>query len=1287
MVPFSLGLFASLFGLPTQNLRGADLISLLETLSDAQSQIAHIREDFEPEAGLSQSVTLTLVPEAEGSFGTEFESQSTSGDSTGSNSETNIGLDSRLVLLERGAPPQLPEAPVVSTAPPAPEVKLSSLLGDPEPFFWGKITQDIAASYEVEQTTAGFAPTAASTADKGVTRAPRTIDDRTDGNADIEWLIDDEDLTINATAQPNLVVALPTLPVEISTDPEPVQPIEAPEPAPEDPEETAAPVPDNGSSGPVDGEIVTEVANTETSSNTSGLTVSNTQGTQGSGSSGTQTQTQTTTQTTQTAPTSVGLDLSFISNPVNTGPVDPAPAALDSGPTGNSAAPQSAPTSTSTATSASASASASAASSASSTTVEASNDAPAQSGKYIQIDTASGELSENVFSGRVSTLEIDATGVESIEVLQAPDYGTLTVNPDMTLALVLTGEEQTDPLSFQIKVTYASGQSETVSVDADVTAPTQAAGWGTGDFYMLETDADNNLVVEHGENHRKIHISGHEDALSRADIAALEGLQEHQINQRFFDANPEYGGSPDMALDQEAGQLAWRAITGKGVEDGSHWLLLERGYSYDSIGRIFDTATKGESALNPIYFGAYGTGEDPVVDDHFKLLKKGHENIVIQGLDFHDGVTILRGDNIVLDDISVRDEELNIQNVVGFTLRGADVTDVTTDAASNGTEWSPHADRASGIYAAKVDGLLIENSFFDHNGWEQGYDPNLSAAAGQAPSKYSHNVYLQSSNRDVTFRDNIVMQGSATGAQIRSGGFVEDNAFIDNNGALLVASGGSSLAGNFSLVNDNIVTSGAHKQVSNGQGSLTSGITVNGSMASLVDNMVVHLADPNNAAEQDSKAVTHNPLSIREGDEVFDNTVIHNWVGSKNFTTALRNDVNTADLGVNDVLDEVTIQKFAAELLGQNSATIQDLAGYIRAQAEDGSLNDVVDADLIVAFFQEGFGVDVVLRDQGETLRFVPNDLGDGVRWDNRLNWTSESLPGVEPTDDVSLAGNMVIYGGSTTINDLDFGEGGHLIVNHGFLEATGMVTTGDQGATLEVDNAGQIWLDGYTDHDSFVLRLDGGRLGNSGLWTGTTDMEISDDAQVILATGDGDFALNSDSRLHITGGDAKVGFDSADSAPAVLLLGKDAQIGFTADAETGLGTIREFYSGRFESDGLTIQSGINLGDSDLFLDIASLDPGTAYNHTLMRADELIGSFDDVNVTGLSGSQDLTITVDYTLDAVMLSLGAGSGNATINYIGQEDDAQAAAALWSALNNGHGLYAGDPVSGIPDDPDL
>jgi hypothetical protein len=883
-------------------------------------------------------------------------------------------------------------------------------------------------------------------------------------------------------------------------------------------------------------------------------------------------------------------------------------------------------------------------------------------------------FTSTAYAGRVQTLDLEDDTVVGIEVLSNPAHGNVTVNPDNTLALVLSDTQDTSDVTFSVRLTYTDGSTEDHDVEVDVIAGPQGAGWGMGEFFMLETDDDDRVVVEHGENHQKLHISGSDDALTINDIAILEGLEAGDINWKFFSDNPEYGTDPEEPLDQEAGRLAWEALMAD-PEASSDWMLLERGYDYDSLGRLYGPDSQGESELNPLYLGAFGEGADPRITEDFATVKQGAENIVIQGIDFEHGITFLNGKNILIDDVSMGSES-NIQNVDGFTFRHVDVVDVANETPRNGESWEPHYDRESGIFISKSSHVLFEDTFFDHNGWADDYDPAGDISGGMPPSMFSHNIYIQYDNLDFTFRDNISMRGAASGVQMRAGGFIEDNVIIDNNGAINFEGGGDKLNGNYTLFTDNLVTSGGHKEADQGQGALTSGISNQADLTSLVDNIITHLADPNNPNELEAKYHGQNPYRSDE-DPYYDDTIIHNWVGSKNDEEQDARNLNTEGLD-HDVLNETTIQNFTAQLLGTETATIEDLANFLRAQYEDQS-EDVVDADLINAFFQSGFGISTTLRADAETLRFMPSDLADGMRWDNRLNWSTEDLPGTQDGDSIDLAGNWVYYGGTTTVDTLDFGDGGKLFVSHGYLEVSGELGADGEGGTIGIDGSGQFWTDGYAGTAQMTIEADGGRFGNTGNFDGHVDMALSDNAQALLASNGGQFTFGAGSSLTVTGGDVKVGFDGEDGTTGLLTFDEGATVNYLAE-DGEIGEIREFYSGHYMSEGDGVLSGIALNGADLVIDISSLEGGSSY--TLMSADEIIGSFASLEVLGLASDQDVSILIDYEADEITFNLGAagtGSGQQNLYLEGIEIATPQEQSIWDILTAGHGIY--------PDDPDM
>ena len=854
----------------------------------------------------------------------------------------------------------------------------------------------------------------------------------------------------------------------------------------------------------------------------------------------------------------------------------------------------------------------------------------------------------------MTTLSVEnIEDVASIRIIDGPDHGSLTVNPDNTMALVLSMENDfRGTLNISYEVTYNNGSAEVFNDTVSVARSTQDLGWGDGTFYMLETDANDDVIVETGDNHRKIYVSGDSDALSINDIAALEGISASDITGRWLAENPEYGANPDMALDSQAGMRLWYALTGEGTAPASHWLMFERGYEYNNLGRVIDSGTMGESALHPLHITAWGEGDKPVLNETIRTFQRDSENIVFSDLQITKGFTTLGGQNMLLHSVDVSNTAddahtgmgINVRGVDGFTLHNSTVTDTYRVNPDNPNDTVWRVEHTSGIHVSENDGVLIEGVLFDQNGFAPDWRSDKSTQGGQAPTQFSHNLYVQDNVDDFTLRDSIVMRGASIGAKIRTGGHIEDNVFIETNiGASLLGGVPSDQdgirTGNFTLATDNVVTSASHKELDDqSNGALSRGLDIAGMDSILLDNIVAHLADPDNPAEQRERTTVQQSVNHFRDTPYYDDTTVFNWDNNR----------NVAGLDT-EILNATTIQNFTQQLLGDPNATIADLADFLRAQGA-GELDGVVDADLIIAFFQAGFGLSVADRITPETLRFVPNDLGDGIRWDNRLNWSTEDLPGTIAGDSVDLGGNWVSYGGTVTLNNLDFGDGGTLNVTNGKLTVEGALRVGDSGATLNTSDAGQVWIDGGSDADSLTVNVDGGRFANTGTFSGGMDMTVSD-GQAILATDDAAFALRDGSSLTVLGDEGKTGFDGTGGGTAVLLLEDGSTLRFDAD-DGDLGTIEEFRSGAF-GDNPNVASGVNLGDATLELDLAGW---TGRSEVLIDVDDIIGTFSDLNITGL-GNRDAELVINYTNDTVTLNVSAGSGQSDITTVGNQNNAQ------------------------------
>lgn len=893
---------------------------------------------------------------------------------------------------------------------------------------------------------------------------------------------------------------------------------------------------------------------------------------------------------------------------------------------------------------------------------------PLQSGDDTnggQTDPIAASNSVQVMAGRVATLQAQGDDIASVRIVSGVEHGNVTVNPDNTLALVMTKSDFVGNQSFTYEVTHSDGSTDTYQTNLNVTVGAQADGWGTGEsHYMLETDADDRVIVEHGENHQKLYVSNSNDALTAADIANLEGLSVNQITSNWL-LNSQYGQSEDLAVHSDIGMDAWDALVPSNSQS-SNWLLLEKGYEYELNGRfLVGRHSEGESELHPMYMGAWGEGERPEITSN--VLHQDVTNLVVQDIHFSGTIMMLTSDNVLLDNVQVTEGGSAFMASSGITIRNSEFID-NYPTEPGGDDWHPHVDRAAGTYMNTTDGVLWEGNLFDHNG----FGPGWETGDGAAPSMFSHNIYLDADMSDVTLRDTISMRGASFGAQVRSGGFIEDNLFVDNNAGLATVGGdyeGAGPVGQYSLIQGNVVTYAAYKE-SALIGALSLGLQDGALMTSLVDNVVAHMTDPN--ADESYKVWNHYGFIAGET-AYYDDSIVWNWespIEYENTGRVIEQHTEGLDAAV---LDQTTIQLFTEQLTGIQGATTADLADYLRAQA-DGALDDDVDADLINRFFQEGFGVATDIRDSAETITFAPNDIGEGVRWDNRLNWDTNDLPGLYPSDSVDLGGNYVAHGANTMIDTLDLSDG-HLNLYGGRLNATGGL---EDDGLVTLEGTGQLWAGGSDGSALDIEVSDSGRFVNTGDMSGA-NLTVND-GQAILATDGGEYDVGASRVLKVFEA-AKVGFDDNDGDTAILDIHEGGTVAFEA-SNGALGEIGEFRSGAL-GDNPDVMSGIDLGSGTLSLNLAGLSASDGASFQLMSADELVGIFDEAMVDGLNG-QNARVVIDYANDTVTLELSSGNGSVSIDTVGDQSDVNTGAeALWNALTVDQGVAA-ETQSALPED---
>jgi hypothetical protein len=229
-------------------------------------------------------------------------------------------------------------------------------------------------------------------------------------------------------------------------------------------------------------------------------------------------------------------------------------------------------------------------------------------------------------------------------------------------------------------------------------------------------------------------------------------------------------------------------------------LLLRCG---DTFRESFGAWTKsGHSPDQPLVIGSYGDGPRPRVvspGSALSILSGQVHDLMIVGLhltaagrdpsqiDFDPaspaghGVRVIRPvTNLVIEDCRVEFFSTNLTLTAGDDA-GAKLTNVRVRRCQVLDAWSTGgAFSGQGLYASGCDGLLIEDNVFDHNGWNE-------QIPGAAPNIFRHNLYLSAANTGVDVRGNVIANASSHGLQLRGGGVVEDNVFLDNALHCLIA--------------------------------------------------------------------------------------------------------------------------------------------------------------------------------------------------------------------------------------------------------------------------------------------------------------------------------------------------------------------------------------------------------------------------------------------------------------------------------------------------------------------
>ncbi len=238
------------------------------------------------------------------------------------------------------------------------------------------------------------------------------------------------------------------------------------------------------------------------------------------------------------------------------------------------------------------------------------------------------------------------------------------------------------------------------------------------------------------------------------------------------------------------------------------WVLLKRGDTF--LESFNGWGFSGRSETEPFVITSYGPESDPrpIItppgrDEPGMLVSNSSiSHTVYSGLHLkgrREGSAasgILAGGagtNRLLEDMLIEGFLVGV-----FMESSLQITNVRMRRVVIADQWSPSAGHSQGLLANNIDGLTIEDSIFDHNGWKEPgiVSPNHS---GQAPTIFNHNFYLYGGNKNVTIRRTIVSRASSNGISDNCSGTIEDNLVIRNPIGIFARTQGTTIRGNVVL--------------------------------------------------------------------------------------------------------------------------------------------------------------------------------------------------------------------------------------------------------------------------------------------------------------------------------------------------------------------------------------------------------------------------------------------------------------------------------------------------------
>ena len=215
------------------------------------------------------------------------------------------------------------------------------------------------------------------------------------------------------------------------------------------------------------------------------------------------------------------------------------------------------------------------------------------------------------------------------------------------------------------------------------------------------------------------------------------------------------------------------------------WLQLKAGDTWSN--QSLSWRVSGRSTAAPMLISSYGTGARPTISESgndaalaFYGATTSHIalsgiNLVGQGAGY--GIYIYTpGTDYLIEDALVEGFQENIVAEPDTTISNVGPSNVRIRGSQILDAYNASGQKSEGLFAAAVDGMVLEYNVLDHNGWKTG---------AQTPDIYSHNAYLDDMTH-LTIRSNIFSNASSFGLLVRSENapsatqhvLIENNLFV-----------------------------------------------------------------------------------------------------------------------------------------------------------------------------------------------------------------------------------------------------------------------------------------------------------------------------------------------------------------------------------------------------------------------------------------------------------------------------------------------------------------------------